>query len=1012
MAGSVFAAAALISNAHAQTTDTFTGGAASLTLSSNWSAGTPTAGQSWWIGTTSAATLSYDFSSGGFPGFWTNGITFGPSSAAVTIGAGASNVMTLGGRLANLSSVTDSFSSNLSVALTSSLDVVTNASGGNFVLAGAISGAQGLAIDGGGVTTLSGQNSYTGATTISGLSHSGFGGSSVWLDFRLAQPGTTATGIISSASALHMNGGNLVVQGANGSVTTTQTFNGVTAGPGESRIWGLAGTNNGAVNITLGAINRQPGGILEMSPGPPIVNMITTTTNAVGGPGIISGGVFEDNDFFAVASGASATRTISALTNGIVQLPTGGTGVDITHVYDDHSGVFTAANTAVAGPVTIGGLVFDVSSAATLSIASGVMTINDGAGVGGVIINAGSATQTIQSGVGASLTAPNELVFELAGGKMNITAAISDSGTGTGTIVTLGGDGDGGGGVYTFSGTNTYAGQTYINSATLFVSANSGLGDVTKGSTLNLNGGTLGVSGSSFALDNGAGVAMRGIVLESNGGTLSPSSTFALTVDGVISGTGSLTISGAGTVNLSGANTYTGSTIIASPGILVLTGSAQLASPSITVAGIMRVRSGASLTGNSSNPTVTIAGGSLTMSNSQSMLLHDAGAGGTLTLSTTSKLSLTDGSSFGGVIAGASGTVAVSGAATLSGLNTYAGGTTLNSGALLAITNEGATSGTGSSGSLGLVPAAAATNVTFSASATLAFAANNLTLNANRTITIGSGVIASFDTRANTVTIAGAINGAGSLTKLGSGTLILSGTNNYVGPTLISAGTLNLTGALTGGGDVTVASGATFTATSLLAPGELTNNGSVYANTTIQSGGVLAGTGVIHGTLAMSDGSTYAPGNSPGMQTVDHNVTWGNMTYQMQIADVAGAQGVGYDSLSVTGSLNIVGTNIHVNVDSYPANSQVAHFSNGSPFDLILVSTTNGVENFVGSNFHVDTSLFEMANSLGGGSFSVILSPDGDDLFLHFTSAVPEPATLALFALSTAAIGWRVRRRR
>jgi autotransporter-associated beta strand protein len=257
------------------------------------------------------------------------------------------------------------------------------------------------------------------------------------------------------------------------------------------------------------------------------------------------------------------------------------------------------------------------------------------------------------------------------------------------------------------------------------------------------------------------------------------------------------------------------------------------------------------------------------------------------------------------------------------------------------------------------------------------------------------------------------------LTKNSSGTLTLSGNDNFMGGTTINAGTLVIdtggsysTGDAQTTGSLTVANSASFTATSLLAPGELTNNGDAFGNVTLASGGTLAGTGNIHGTLNMANGSTYAPGNSPGMQTVDHDVTWGNMTYQMQIADVAGAQGVGYDSLSVTGSLNIVGTNIAVNVDSYPPNSQAVHFSNGSPFDLILVSTTNGIENFVGSNFHVDSSLFEMANNLGGGAFSVILSPDGDDLFLHFTSAVPEPATLALFSLSAAALGYGLRRKR
>src|SRR3569833_459881 len=110
----------------AQTTSTFTGGNPSLTLSSNWSGNTtPAAGNSWWLSTTST-TLLYDFDSATFPNYWTNGITFGTTSGQITISAGASSTMTLGGNVLNLSASAQNFDSSLGIALTSSLHVISN----------------------------------------------------------------------------------------------------------------------------------------------------------------------------------------------------------------------------------------------------------------------------------------------------------------------------------------------------------------------------------------------------------------------------------------------------------------------------------------------------------------------------------------------------------------------------------------------------------------------------------------------------------------------------------------------------------------------------------------------------------------------------------------------------------------------------------------------------------------------------------------------------------------------
>ncbi len=99
---------------------------------------------------------------------WVNGITFAPTAGAFTISGGAGATMTLGGTLLNLSSASDTFDANLNIVLTSTLNI---GAFGNVAINGIISEATpGLGINkaGTGTLTLSGQNTYTGATALLG----------------------------------------------------------------------------------------------------------------------------------------------------------------------------------------------------------------------------------------------------------------------------------------------------------------------------------------------------------------------------------------------------------------------------------------------------------------------------------------------------------------------------------------------------------------------------------------------------------------------------------------------------------------------------------------------------------------------------------------------------------------------------------------------------------------------------------------------------------------------------
>jgi len=119
------------------------------------------------------------------------------------------------------------------------------------------------------------------------------------------------------------------------------------------------------------------------------------------------------------------------------------------------------------------------------------------------------------------------------------------------------------------------------------------------------------------------------------------------------------------------------------------------------------------------------------------------------------------------------GSLTKTGAGTLrlTGTNTYSGGTLIQQGTLVA----------SSDGNLG----DAAGGLSFSGGV-LRWAAG---FDSGRSISLlaGGGVL---DTGVEDVTLSGTISGAGSLTKTGAGTLRLTGTNSYSGGTLIQQGTL------------------------------------------------------------------------------------------------------------------------------------------------------------------------------------------------------------------------------
>lgn len=119
-----------------------------------------------------------------------------------------------------------------------------------------------------------------------------------------------------------------------------------------------------------------------------------------------------------------------------------------------------------------------------------------------------------------------------------------------------------GSGVQTFSGTaNTYSGGTTVTGGILAVTADGSLGAAASG--LTLDGGTLQNNNSTLVLG-----ASRGITLGNAGGIIRSGWGQSTTVNGIISGTGSLTIANdSGTVFVTNSgNNYSGNTVIGAVG--------------------------------------------------------------------------------------------------------------------------------------------------------------------------------------------------------------------------------------------------------------------------------------------------------------------------------------------------------------------------------------------------------------------------------------------------------------
>ncbi|HQL76427.1 MAG TPA: autotransporter-associated beta strand repeat-containing protein [Phycisphaerae bacterium] len=219
-------------------------------------------------------------------------------------------------------------------------------------------------------------------------------------------------------------------------------------------------------------------------------------------------------------------------------------------------------------------------------------------------------------------------------------------------------------------------------------------------------------------------------------------------------------------------------------------------------------------------------------------------------------------------------------------------------------------------------------------------------------------------------TFSGSISDSGaanaiSLVKSGAGTQVLAGASDYSGGTTVLAGTLlvtNTTGSATGSGDVLV------------------------------SAGTLGGDGFIAGTVTVAQDAHLAPGTSPGTLHTGSLILESGSFFDVELSPTL------WDMVDVTGTVSVDDAILNLILTGSFASyggSQYMIVQNDGSSDLV-----EGVFRDLpdGTSFELNGSQFVITYTGG----------DGNDIVL---TAVPEPATMALLALAATGLGGYIRRR-
>ncbi|SBV33728.1 Outer membrane autotransporter barrel domain protein [uncultured Sphingopyxis sp.] len=760
----------------------------------------------------------------------------------------------------------------------------------DYVFGTAMSGAGSISHNGTGITILTADNAYTGATSINN-------GTLLVNGDQSAATGATIVAVGGTLGGRGTIGGNVFVSGRVGpgdlgAAPGTLTINGnLVLGFGSNLDYSF-----GQANVVGGAFNDliEVGGNLTIEG---TLNVAETPGGSFD-PGVYRvinyGGTLTDNGlsvdpaYFLQTSVANQVNLVN--TTGLTMrfwdgaaggkndgVITGGDGLwqnsggnDNWTEYDGSANApFTddafAVFSGLGGTVSVDGSLGAIT-------ASGMQFASDGYLISGDDVALVAPESIIRVGDGTAAGAAHTATIAT-----NLTGVGDFLKTDLGTLVLTGASGivgdvyvrdgelrlaDGG----TLTSANGFVGPDAGNAGVVTVTGSDGggnastwtVGDLTVGyggtGTLNItDGGHVVSTGGVIGLDSGG---VGEVLVTGPGSSWENSGRISVGLFG--SGTlriedGATVSSNDGVVGGSGQ----GDIIVSGPGS-AWTNAAQLNIGSFG-AGTMRIEDGASVTSNqgyigaNADGSVTVTGaGSNWLVTDFNMTVGNVGAGA-LTIEDGGRVRAEGGFALG-VAGGSNGTVILLGTpgnrGTLetgqigAGLGTVA--FTMDGGVLRA-TQDAADFFTG-------------------------FGARDITLGAN------GGFI---DTDGHDIGISPSFAGAGGLTKEGAGILTLTGASSYAGATLVNAGTLLVSG------DQSAATGLT----------------------TVFSGATLGGNGIIGGNVDVRDGAILAPGESAGALTINGNLSLAGgsiLAYEFGQANVVG--GALNDLVEVGGDLTLDGT--------------------------------------------------------------------------------------------------------
>ncbi len=502
---------------------------------------------------------------------------------------------------------TPNFVTDTNITTTPAAPLVIDSNSVPLGLAGIISGAGGIFVNSGGSATLSGTNTYIGATAINGgylalvgpgsiSSSSGVGitGSGIF-DISGVTNGATITSLSGDSSGfVSLGAQTLSLSAANG------TFAGTIYGSGGLAVSGM---------LTLSGNNTYAGGTALAS------GTITVGTSSVGLPGAITSSPLGTGTL-AMAAGTTLSFTSGSYTlanaltlsgdptimttpgftqtmPGAISDASGGAPAGALVVNGDGTVILSGANT-YSGGTTICGTVCGTAGGSSI-VEVGVATVGSPGAIISSAIGTGTLTLdggTLQSEMSHTFTIANAVQIDSTGGtidgngtNLTLSGNITNGNATTGTLTI---ENTINGAPVLFSGANTYSGPTNIISgglgalSTTALSPNSAF-QVNTGTNLFLNGFSNTMAsladgtGGGGTVQNGSATAAALTIAPTSGTT-----TFSGTIeDGIVGGAAlSIIKSGAGTQVFSGtSNTYTGTTTI-NGGILEVDGS--IATSSLT----------------------------------------------------------------------------------------------------------------------------------------------------------------------------------------------------------------------------------------------------------------------------------------------------------------------------------------------------------------------------------------------------------------------------------------------